>query len=151
MAPANTRKKATRKKKFSGKAKAHEDLDLEIRRVERRIKEGNSLIDFSNGYAHFIIYLLANNKPMEIEKRIRLDKPEKMLRKFLSKIEVYAETRHKERKYFISQKPAPDKITTTITNKDTVADGMITIFEKINQFLKTKKASQVKTTVLVFK
>ncbi|MBT7902242.1 hypothetical protein HN587_00110 [Candidatus Woesearchaeota archaeon] len=138
------------KKPISSKSDNEELLNLKIKLIERRIKEGESLVNFDTGYVHFLVILNANGKNMEFEKRIRLDKPEKMTKKFISKMKLFAETRYNERTYFIAQKTAPEKTLTNLRNLEAVEEGLMQVFSEVNQFMKTKKASIVKTTILKF-
>jgi hypothetical protein len=138
------------KKPISSKSYNEELLNLKIKLIERRIKEGESLVNFDTGYVHFLVLLNANGKNMEFEKRIRLDKPEKMTKKFISKMKLFAETRYNERTYFIAQKTAPEKTIINLRNLEAVEEGLMQVFSEVNQFMKTKKASIVKTTILKF-
>ena len=54
-----------------------EKVELRFEKVERKTKSGDIVQDLKDGYIYFNVGLDANGKKISVEKRVRLDKPEK--------------------------------------------------------------------------
>ena len=143
------RKKAIRKK--TTKTDWGEKLTVSVERVERIVKDTEKGIDIKKeGYAYFKINIDANGKKIETKKRIRLDKPERMTKKFIQKLKPLAEREYCENTYFVAQQAAPETFLTHITNEEVVMDKMLALFEEVDLFAKTGNVSRLKTTLIEF-
>jgi hypothetical protein len=121
-----------------------EKLVLTVKKVVRKTNGVNLTDDLKEGYIYFDIYFDANGRNLIIDKRTRLDKPERMLEKFVSKIVAQAEERYKEVKYFVARKEPPELIT-KLTNEKDLKEGMMDIFKEVDKYTKTKNISVLMT------
>jgi len=129
------------------KATGNEKLVLKVTKVLRKAKNPQLVQDLKEGYIYFDIRIDANGKPLVIEKRVRLDKPERMLEKFTTKIVPMAEERYKELKYFVADNPAPE-LATKLENEDELKEKMLVVFEEVNQYMKTGNLSSMPTSMI---
>ncbi len=113
-----------------------EELLVKVLSVKRI---GDVPSDIKDGYVYFDVSLDVNGRSISIKKKIRLDKPDKMLNKFLSKILMLAEERYKEMKYFVADKTPPNYFITSLINRKAAAEFLYILFEEIDQFVKTGK------------
>ncbi|MBW2971544.1 hypothetical protein KY359_00780 [Candidatus Woesearchaeota archaeon] len=126
-----------------------EKLELKFEKAERKSKNGDVVQDIKNGYVHFDVSIDANGKKLKIEKKIRLDKPERMLNKFVTKLKALAEEEYKEKKYYVANK-SPPAIDVHLVNEEEVNDKMLPMFEEVNQFNKTGNAAVLATNSVEF-
>ena len=126
-----------------------EKLELTMQKVERKSKDGDLAQDIKGGYVYFDVTLVGNEKTIMLEKRIRLDKPERMLNKFVTKIKALAEEKYKEQKYYVADKKPP-AIDVHMTNEEEVNDKLLPVFEEVEQFNKTGNAAVLATTFVEF-
>lgn len=126
-----------------------EKLDLRFEKVERRSKNGDVIRDLKQGYIHFDVHFDANGKKISIAKRIRLDKPERMLNKFVTKLKALAEEKYKEEKYYVANK-APPAIDVHCSNEEEVNEKMIPVFEEVALFNKTGNPAVLATGIVEF-
>ncbi|MBU2561525.1 MAG: hypothetical protein KKD17_04450 [Nanoarchaeota archaeon] len=126
-----------------------EKLKLRFENVKRKSNNGDVVQDIKEGYVYLDVALDANGKKLKIEKRVRLDKPERMLNKFVTKIKALAEEQYKEKKYYVANK-TPPAIDVHLDNEEQVNDKMLPVFEEINQFNKTKNAAVLATSFVEF-
>jgi len=120
-------------------AKDVEKLNLKITNVSRKTKSGDIVKDLVD----------ANGKKIVIEKRVRLDKPERMLNKFVTKVKAIAEESYKERTYYVAQK-TPPSIETSLDNESDVNDRLLPVFEEVNHYIKTSNPSVLATSSVKF-
>ena len=126
-----------------------EKVELKFEKVERKSKNNDVARDLKEGYIHFEVNLDANGKKLAIEKRIRLDKPERMLNKFVTKLKALGEEKYKEQKYYVADKKPP-AIEIVLLNEEDVNDKMGLVFEEVNQFRKTGNAAVLATSSVEF-
>ena len=129
--------------------KEPERVELKFEKVERKSEDGDIVQDLKKGYVHFDVHIDANGKKLKIEKRIRLDKPEKMLNKLVTKLKALAEERYKEQKYYVADKKPP-AIETVLLNEEEVNDKLLPVFEEIGQYMKTGNVAVLATTLIEF-
>ena len=126
-----------------------EMLELKFERVLRKTS-GNDLVqDINGGYVYFDANINANGKSILINKRIRLDKPEKMLNKFVTKIKALAEEKYKYQKYYVANKNPPP-ISVVLENEEGVNDRMRLLFEEVSKYSKTGNQSVLATDSIDF-
>jgi len=130
-------------------AKDVEKLNLKITNVSRKTKSGDIVKDLKEGYIYFDVTVDANGKKIVIEKRVRLDKPERMLNKFVTKVKAIAEESYKERTYYVAQK-TPPSIETSLDNESDVNDRLLPVFEEVNHYIKTSNPSVLATSSVKF-
>jgi hypothetical protein len=126
-----------------------EKLELTMQKVERTTKDGDVVQDLKTGYVYFNVMLEGNGKKILLDKKIRLDKPERMLNKFVTKIKGLAEEQYKEQKYHVADKK-PRAIETVLVNEDDVNDKMMVVFEEVGQYVKTSNVAVLGTSVVEF-
>lgn len=126
-----------------------EKVELRFEKVERKSSNGDVLKDVKEGYVYFDVHVDANGKKFVIEKRIRLDKPDRMLNKFVTKVKALAEEKYKEEKYYVADKKPP-AIDIHLANEDEVNDRMSLLFEEVSQFSKTGNAAAMATETVEF-
>lgn len=126
-----------------------ERLDLTFEKAERKSKGGDVLQDIKNGYVYFDVSIDANGKKLAISKRVRLNKPERMLNKFVTKLKALAEEEYKEQKYYVADKNPP-AIDVHCVNEEAVNDKMFPMFEEVAQFNKTGNAAVLATESVEF-
>ncbi|MFC1741381.1 hypothetical protein ACFL3V_02510 [Nanoarchaeota archaeon] len=126
-----------------------EKLDLKMVKVERKSKDGDVVQDIKAGYVYFDVALEGNGKNISMKKKIRLDKPERMLNKFVTKIKSLAEEAYKEQKYYVAKKKPP-AIDVHLENEEDVNDKLLLVFEAVEQFNKTGNIAALATTVVEF-
>ena len=126
-----------------------EKVELRFEKVERKSSNGDVLKDVKDGYVYFDVSLDANGKKFVIEKRIRLDKPDRMLNKFVTKLKALAEERYKEEKYYVADKKPP-AIEVVLLNEEDVNEKMSVVFDEVAQYSKTGNASVMATQVVEF-
>ena len=126
-----------------------EKVELRFEKVEIKPKNSDVAQDLKEGYVYFDVLMEANRKRLFIEKRVRLDKPDKMLNKFVTKIKALAEEQYKEQKYYVADKKPP-AIDTVLTNEEEVNEKMGQLFDEIGQFIKTGNASVLGTKSVEF-
>lgn len=126
-----------------------EKLVLKVTKVIRKTKNPQLVDDLKEGYIYFDIRFDANGKSIVIEKRVRLDKPERMLEKFVTKIVPLVEERYKEVKYFVADNPAPE-LTTKLTNEKELKEKMLPLFEEFSQYMKTGSMASKPTSTVEF-
>lgn len=126
-----------------------EKLELNMQKVERKSSNGDMVQDIKGGYVYFDVTLEGNGKTIMLEKRIRLDKPDRMLNKFVTKIKALAEEKYKEQKYYVANKNPP-AIDVHLSNEEDVNDRMIVMFEEVDKFNKTGNAAVLATNVVEF-
>lgn len=126
-----------------------EQLEIKFEKVARKSKSGDVLQDVKEGYIYFDTSIDANGKKLMIEKRVRLDKPERMLNKFVTKLKALAEEAYKEQKYYVANKNPP-AIDVHCVNEEDVNEKMLPVFEEVAQFNKTGTAAVMATEVVEF-
>ena len=126
-----------------------EHVELRFEKVERKSKNGDVVQDLKEGYIYFDVGLDAAGKKLTISKRIRLDKPEKMLNKFVTKLKALAEEQYKEQKYYVADKKPP-AIEIVLLNEEDVNDKMLPVFEEVAQFNKTGNVAVLATGAVEF-
>ncbi len=126
-----------------------EKLELRFEKVVRKTKSGDVLQDVKEGYLYFDTSIDANGKKLVIEKRVRLDKPERMLNKFVTKLKALSEEEYKEQKYYVARKNPP-AIDVHCVNEEDVNDKLLHLFEEIAQFNKTGNAAVLATETVEF-
>ncbi len=126
-----------------------EMLKINMLEVKRKLNSGDIIQDLKEGYVYFDITVDANGKKITFEKRVRLDKPERMLNKFVTKAKGIAEEMYKEQKYYVAQNKPP-KIESSLDNENDVNDKMIVIFEEVGKYIKTKNPAVLGTTEVKF-
>ena len=126
-----------------------EKVELRFEKVERKSSNGDVLKDVKDGYVYFDVSLDANGKKFVIEKRIRLDKPDRMLNKFVTKLKALAEEKYKEEKYYVADKKPP-AIEVVLLNEEDVNEKMSVVFDEVAQYSKTGNASVMATQVVEF-
>ncbi len=95
--------------------------------------------DIKEGYVRFEVVYDVEGRQLVLQKKIRLDKPDKMLSKFLTKIPVLAEQEYVNVKYFVADKNPPEDLDFLFVNRGDVEEKLYLIFEEIEQFVKTSK------------
>jgi hypothetical protein len=126
-----------------------EKVELKFEKVERKSSNGDVAKDIKDGYVYFDVSLDANGKKFVINKRVRLDKPNRMLNKFVTKIKALAEEQYKEAKYYVADKKPP-AIDIHCVNEEDVNDKMGIVFEEVAQFSKTGNAAVLATSSVEF-
>ena len=126
-----------------------EKLEIRFEKVVRKTKSGDILQDVKEGYIYFDTNLDANGKKLLIEKRVRLDKPERMLNKFVTKLKALSEEEYKEQKYYVARKNPPT-IDVHCVNEEDVNDKLLPVFEEVAQFNKTGNAAVLATESVEF-
>ena len=126
-----------------------EKVELKFEKVEKKSNNGDVLQDVKDGYVYFDVSVDANGKKFVISKRVRLNKPDRMLNKFVTKLKALAEERYKEEKYYVADKKPP-AIDVHLANEEEVNDRMGPVFEEVVQFSKTGNASVMATSVVEF-
>jgi hypothetical protein len=126
-----------------------EKVELKFEKVQRKSNNGDVLQDLKEGYIYFDVLVDANGKKLAIAKRIRLDKPDRMLNKFVTKLKALAEEKYKEEKYYVADK-RPPAIDIHLTNESDVNDKMGIVFEEVNQYRKSGNAAVLATSVVEF-
>ena len=126
-----------------------EKVELKFEKVERKHKTEDLLQDLKQGYVYFDATIDANGKKLVIEKRVRMDKPDRMLNKFVTKLKALAEEKYKEEKYYVADKKPP-AIEIALLNEEDVNDKMGLVFNEINQFNKTGNAAVLATSLVEF-
>jgi hypothetical protein len=126
-----------------------EKVELKFEKVERKSNNGDVLQDLKKGYVYFDVQVDANGKKLAIEKRIRLNKPDRMLNKFVTKLKALAEERYKEEKYYVADK-RPPAIEIVLLNEEEVNEKMLPVFEEVAQFNKTGNPAVLATGVVEF-
>ncbi len=121
-----------------------EKLELRFEKVERKTKNGDIVQDLKEGYVHFDVTMDANGKKITLGKRVRLDKPERMLNKFITKLKALAEEQYKEKTYYVADK-TPPPIDVRCVNEEDVNDKMIAVFEEVDKFNKTGNVAVLAT------
>ncbi|MBI5881458.1 hypothetical protein HZB90_04980 [archaeon] len=131
-------KKATKAKEKT------EKLVLTVKKVVRKTNGVTIADDLKEGYIYFDIHFDANGRNLVVEKRTRLDKPERMLEKFVSKIVAQVEEKYKDMKYFVARKTPPE-IITKLTNEKALKEAMMDLFKEVDKYTKTKNVSVLVT------
>ncbi|MFH1669785.1 MAG: hypothetical protein ABIA62_07705 [Candidatus Woesearchaeota archaeon] len=126
-----------------------ENLDLTFEKVTRVTKDGDIVKDLKEGYLHFEAKLDANGKKLTISKRVRLDKPERMLNKFVTKVKALAEEKYKEQKYYVANKKPP-AIDVHLVNEEDVNDKLLLVFEEVGQYMRSKNIAVMATASVKF-
>lgn len=126
-----------------------EQLNMKVLKVVRKANNGDVVQDLKEGYVYFDVMLQVNDKNVVFEKRIRLDKPDRMLNKFVSKITALAEERYKDMTYYVADKESPET-STELENEKDVLDKMGLLFGEINQYLKSGNVAVLATKLLEF-
>ncbi len=126
-----------------------EKLDLTFEKVTRVTKDGDIVQDLKEGYVYFEAGLDANGKKITIPKRVRLDKPERMLNKFVTKVKALAEEKYKEQKYYVASKTPPG-IDVHLVNEEDVNDKMLLVFREVEQYMKSKNVAVMATGSVEF-
>ncbi|MBW2996958.1 hypothetical protein KY349_01305 [Candidatus Woesearchaeota archaeon] len=126
-----------------------EKVELRFEKVERKSNNGDVVQDLKAGYIHFEVHIDANGKKLVIPKRVRLDKPERMLNKFVTKLKALAEEKYKEAKYYVADK-RPPAIDIHLSNEEEVNDKMQPVFDEVAQFNKTGNIAVLATSVVEF-
>ncbi|NQU78936.1 hypothetical protein HQ545_04160 [Candidatus Woesearchaeota archaeon] len=124
-------------------------LELRFLNAQRKPNSGDVVQDIKDGYVYFELQVDANGKKITINKRVRLDKPERMLNKFVTKTKALSEEKYKEEKYYVADK-TPPAIETILVNEDDVNDKLLQVFKEVNQFNKTGNASVLATSQIEF-
>lgn len=130
-------------------AEDSEKLELAMVKVERKATDGDVVKDIKSGYVYFDVTLKGNGKKIVLDKRVRLDKPERMLNKFVTKIKALAEEKYKEQKYYVANK-SPPAINTELVNEDDVNDKMKQLFEDVIKFDKTGNTAMLAVSLVEF-
>ena len=130
-------------------AKSAEKLKLNLIEVKRKTSSGDLVKDLKDGYVYFDVVIDGNGKKIQFEKRTRLDKPERMLNKFITKIKAMAEEQYKEQAYYVAQK-TPPAIESVLTNEADANDKMFAVFEQVGQYMKTKNVGAMVTANVKF-
>ena len=118
-------------------------------KVVRKSKSGDIALDIKEGYVYFDVMLSVNDKNIVFEKRIRLDKPDRMLNKFVSKVKSLAEEQYKDMTYYVADKTAPD-IDAVLENETAVLDKMGLVFEEVGQFVRSGNIAVLVTKLVKF-
>jgi len=126
-----------------------ERLELKFERVVKKSNNGDVVQDLKEGYVYFDVEMDANGKKIIIAKRIRLDKPDRMLNKFVTKLKALAEEQYKEQKYYVADK-RPPAIDVHLVNEEEVNDDMLVMFDEVAQFNKTGNAAVLATNAVQF-
>lgn len=124
-----------------------EIVSVKVKSVERLKKDIAE--DLKQGYVFFLISMEANGRPLEVKKKMRLDKPEKMLNKFMTKVLGLAEENYKEVKYYVADKTPPDQLDVTLANKAAVEDKVLLMLEEVEQFMKSGKFEVLATDKVI--
>jgi hypothetical protein len=130
-------------------AKSAEKLKLKLLEVKRKTSSGDLVKDLKDGYVYFDVVVDGNGKKLTFEKRVRLDKPERMCNKFVTKIKAMAEEQYKEKTYYVAQN-TPPAIESVLTNEEDANDKMLAVFEEVGQYMKTKKVGAMVTANVKF-
>lgn len=123
--------------------KDSETVELRFEKIERENSE------LKEGYVHFTVYIDANGKKFTIEKRVRLDKPERMLNKLITKIKELAEEKYKGERYYVANKQPPT-IELILVNEEEVNDKMLPAFDEIVKCAKTGNTTLPGTGIIEF-
>jgi hypothetical protein len=126
-----------------------EKVEVKFVKVVRKAKSGDLAKDLKEGYVYFDVHLDANGKRIVLDKRVRLDKPERMLNKFMTKLLTMAEEQYKEQKYFVAQNTPPE-LDTKLMNETDVGSKMLPVFEEINKYIKTGNPVVLATALVEF-
>ena len=126
-----------------------EKIEMKVLKVVRKSASGDIAMDIKEGYVYFDVMLSVNNKNVVFEKRIRLDKPDRMLNKFVSKVMMLAEEQYKDMTYYVADKEAPDTVA-TLENSADVLDKMGSVFDEVGQFVKSGNVSALVTRLVEF-
>jgi hypothetical protein len=126
-----------------------EKVEVKFIKVVRKAKSGDLAKDLKEGYVYFDVHLDANGKKLVLEKRVRLDKPERMLDKFMTKIVNMAEEKYKEARYYVAQLEPP-QIETKLVNEEKAKDSMLPVFEEVNHYTKTGNIAALATSLVEF-
>jgi hypothetical protein len=123
-----------------------ETVELKFEKIERNKKKDAELRE---GYVHFTVHIDTNGKKFAIEKRVRLDKPERMLGKLITKIKEIAEEKYKGERYYVANKEPP-AIESVLVNEEEIKDKMLPVFDEIIKCAKTGNISLPGTGVVEF-
>lgn len=124
-----------------------EKLELKFEKIKRTSRNNDVVQDIKEGYVYFDTTIDANGKKVLISKRVRLDKPERMLNKFVTKLKALAEEQYKEKKYYVANK-SPPPIDVHLVNEEDVNDQMLVMFQEVNQFNKTGNPAVLATELI---
>jgi hypothetical protein len=126
-----------------------EKILMKVLKVARKTTGGDVVKDINDGYIYLDIMMQANDKNIVFEKRIRIDKADKMLNKFLSKIVMIAEEQYKDMTYYVADKESPET-TSVLENSEVVNDKMNLFFGEVGQYLKTNNPAVLNTKLVTF-
>ena len=126
-----------------------EKVTMKVLKIARKSNSGDVVQDIKEGYIHFDVMLQVNDKKVLFEKRIRLDKPDRMLNKFIEKIIPLAEEQYKDMTYYVADKQAPETVS-ELENEEELRDRMTAVFEEVAQFVKTGNIAVLGTKSVEF-
>ena len=126
-----------------------EKVEVKFVKVVRKANSGDLAKDLKEGYIYFDVHMDANGKKIVLEKRVRLDKPERMLDKFMTKIVNMAEEKYKDARYYVAQLEPP-QIETLLLDEAKAKDKMLPVFEEVNRYTKTGNLSALATKIVEF-
>jgi len=106
--------------------------------------------DIKEGYVHFLIGCDVEGKSFPLKKRLRLDKSEKMLMKFLSKLPVLLEEQYKEIRYYVADKRPPEDLSIEVVNILVVEEKMYLMLEEVESFVRTGRHDVLVTEKISF-